>query len=372
MIAVGLVIGALGILWAILAVGGGGGTIFAIIFFLIIALPLVFGGLFVLSRAKQEEQAEAEIVERRRTLQSESLSRVQLADRLARQHDRLQSVLRAALPASNPTNRLLLEDALKRLEGVTAALRSASYERVGVFDTLAADASDAETVRSIDAALDSGTRALEEQVTDLTRALASGQPNTSLVSRLSGTISRLENATNERSRVLTSGEEKPLPTVAELLSGPRPTGVQEPEKFTQLKPNDALTYDGTDYVITGRLEWSEGGKTWYTYLLGGGPSESWLLVEQGGTQLGIMRPTQVPPDAGSDAVEVQGARWPLAERGTATVTVTGATGTRGGLFVGYRKYTGESNYLWVEEWDEGPKAMLGKPEHAENVELWIR
>ena len=372
MAAGGVLLGLLCLLWTFSSTGSTGGAIFGLAFVLIVSLPLIGGGVFMFLRGQQEEQQEQQVAARRRTLESESLSRAQLADRLARQRERLQAVLQAALPASNPTNRLLLEDALARLDGVAGALRRTSYERTGSFDALAADASDPETVRSIDATLETSTRTLEEQVTTLTQGLASNQLDAGLVNRLSGAISRMENATNERSRVLTAGEQKALPTPAELLRGIQPSGVNEPSKFTQLKPNDALTIDGEDYVVTGRLEWSEGATVWHSYLLGGGEGEVWLLSEQGGTRLAVMRPVPVPPAVGASTVAAEGAQWTLGDRGTATVSVSSASGSRGGLFVNYLRYEGAGGFLWVEEWDEGPKAMLGRQERADTIELWIR
>ncbi|MEJ7652083.1 MAG: DUF4178 domain-containing protein [Chloroflexia bacterium] len=256
---------------------------------------------------------------------------------------------------------------------MAGALRRSSYDRAGSFDALAADASDPETLRSIDATLDTGARSLEDQVSSLTRSLAAGAPDAALVARLSGTISRLENATNERSRVVTSGEQKALPTVAELLRGTQPSGVHEASRFTELKAGDALTYNLEDFVVSGRLEWTEGATAWYTYLLGGGEVETWLYVEQGGTILAVMRPTPIPEGATTDdAAVIEGVKWPLNKRGTATVTVEGADGRRGGLFVGYRRFEGTNAFLWLEEWDEGPKAMFGQPERAEMFDLWIK
>ncbi|MDQ3327664.1 MAG: DUF4178 domain-containing protein [Chloroflexota bacterium] len=372
MAAGGLLLGLICLLWVFSTASTAGAYIFGLGFVLIVSLPLLVGGAFLFLRGGQEEQREQQVDARRRTLESESLSRAELADRLARQRDRLQSVHQAALPASDPTNRLLLEDAIARLDGVAGALRRTSYERVGAFDALAADASDPDTVRSIDAALDSSSRTLEQQVSALTQSIASGQPDAAAVNRLGGTISRLENATNERSSVLTAGEQKSLPSVAELLRGTQPTGVPDAAGFTNLKPNDALSYESEDYVVTGKLAWSEGATEWQTYLLGGGTEPLWLFVEQGGTSLAIMRPVPVPADAGNATITIEGAAWTLGGRGTATVSVAGASGSRGGLFVGYQRYQGNGPFLWVEEWDEGPKAYLGQPERAENLELWIR
>jgi hypothetical protein len=372
MAAGGTLLGLICLLWTFSTAGTGGGQIFGLVFVLIVSLPLIAGGAFIFMRGQQEEAQERDVAQRRRTLESESLSRAEIADRLGRQRDRLQAVLQAALPAANPTNRLLLEDAMARLDGVAGAMRRTSYERMGSFESLAADESDPETVRSIDATLDAGARTLEQQVTQLVGSLGGGQPDPALVGRLAGTISRLENATNERSRVLTAGEQKALPTPAELLRGIQPSGVHEPGKFTELKSGDALSYEGEDYVVTGRLDWSEGARAWQTYLLGGGSEELWLMAEQGGTSLAVMRPTQPPPDAGGPSVTMDGAQWELSAQGTATVSVTGATGSRGGLFVGYRRYDGPNGFLWMEEWDEGPKAMLGRAERAEMFDLWIR
>ncbi len=368
----GLLLGLLCLLWTFSTAGSAGGRIFGLAFVLIITLPLLAGGVFLFLRGQQEEQQEQEIGARRRTLEAESLSRAELADRIERQRDRLRTVLQAALPASNPTNRLLLEDAIARLDGVAGALRRTAYDRLGSFDALAADRSDADTVGSIDAALDSSSRTLDDHVTSLTQSLAAGQPDPALVNRLSGTIARLENATNERSRTLTAGEQKALPTVAEVLRGVQPTGVHDAAQFTELKPNDALSYNGEDYVVSGRLEWAEGARVWYSYLLGAAESELWLLVEEGGTRLAMMSPVQAPTGVGGDNISMDGSQWTLGRRGTATVSVSGGTGSRGGLFVGYLRYDGPGSFLWVEEWDEGPKTMLGRPERAESIELWIR
>lgn len=373
MAAAGLVFGVLCLVWAITQIGTSGGALLASLLAIAIAIPLIVGGAYLFLRGGQEETQERQVAARRRTLESESLSRAELADRVGRQRDRLQAALQAALPASNPTSRLLLEDAIARLDGVAAALRRTSYDRVGAFDALAADASDAETVRSIDAALESSSRTLDQQVTTLLQGLGSGQPDPALVGRLGGTIARMENATNERAAVLTSGEQRALPSVAEVLrSGIQPVGVHDAPQFTRLKPNDALTFEGEDYVVTGKLQWTEGATEWFTYLLGGGQGELWLLVEQGGTQLAVMRPVQMPQDAGGQSLSLEGQEWILARRGTATVTVTGGSDSRGGLFVGYMRYDGPGGFVWIEEWDEGPKAMLGRPERAEMVDLWIR
>ncbi len=369
----GIVIGLFGLLWALTQPGSGGGRIFAAMFFVLIALPLLAGGAYLFMRGKQEEQFEQGVTQRRRTLESETLSRAQIADRIFDQRDRLQAVLASASASANPTSRLLLEDAMNRLNSIGNVLRRPSYERAGSFEALAADSSDPDTVRSIDATLDSGVRTLEQQVTDLVHSLGTSQPSGPLINRLTGTISRMENATNERTRVLTSGEQKALPTPAELLRGIQPTGTHEPGQFGELKPNDALTYEGEDYVVSGRLEWSEGATRWHSYLLGGGSGELWLFAEQGGTRLAIMRPVAVPPDAGAEYVSIDGVRYALTRQGTATVSVTGSTGSRGGLFVGYRRYDGpEGRFLWLEEWDEGPKAMLANQERAESFDLWIR
>lgn len=369
----GLLFGLLCVLWTFSTAGSTGGDIFGIGFALLIALPLVVGGIYLFTRGRQEEQFEREVGARRRTLESETLTRAQIAERIGDQRDRLQAALASAATASNPTSRLLLEDARARLDNLSDALRRTSYERTGSFEALAADASDPETVRSIDATLDQGVRALETQVTDLIHSLGAQAPAPQLISRLTGTISRLENATNERTRVLTAGEQKALPTPAELLRGVQATGTHEPGQFANLKPNDALSFEGEDYIVSGRLDWTEGATVWQTYLLGGGEGEVWLLAEQGGTGLAVLNPTALPPDAGAQTVSVEGTQYALANQGTATVSVTGATGTRGGLFVGYRRYSGPGGrFLWMEEWDEGPKALLGRQERPESFDLWVR
>lgn len=368
----GALLGLICLLWTFSTAGTSGGRLFGLAFVIILALPLIAGGVFLFRRGAQEELQEQQITSQRRVLESETLSRTQLADRAGRARDRLQSVLQAALPSGDPTSRLLLEDAVARLNGVQSALSRTAYDRVGAFEAVAADPTDRDTVRSIDAAVESSLNTLDGQLTELTSSLASGRPDPAVLARIGGAIARIENAVNQRSNALTSGEEKPLPTVDELLRGIQPSGAQEPQRFTELKPNDAVSLDGEDVLVTGRVEWRDGERAWYTYLLSGGESERWLLVESGGTRLASMEPAQLPAPNPDGSVTVGGASWPLTNRGTAAVTVTGAAGIRGGLFVGYRRYDGPDGFLWVEDWDEGTKAMLGTPERAENVELWIR
>lgn len=88
--------------------------------------------------------------------------------------------------------------------------------------------------------------------------------------------------------------------------------------------------------------------------------------------MAIMRPMDVQLHASEHTVTVEGVQWDLADRGVASVTVTGSGGRRGGFIVGYRRYVGPGGFLWVEEWDEGSRTMLGKLERPESFDLWIR
>lgn len=373
--ALGVVLGAVFLLLVFKASGSAAGVLLGLVLVVIIALPLIFGGVFLMMRARREDIESRDIQGRRRTLESESLSRAELADRVARQRSRLDSLVQSALPQSNPTNRLILEDAVARLGNLSQALRRTSYERVGAFDMLAEDASDAETVWSIDATLQSNMANLERQVTDLTTSISNGAPDNAAVSGLSRIIARMENAVNERARVLTTSDVKPLPTVSEVLRGIQPTGVSDPAKFTSLKPNDALSYNSEDYVVTGKVEWSESdGTVRYTFLLGGASEETWLLVENGGTELAILQTqaSTTAADHSSGSIQFRGKAWAKVADGTATVSVTGVTESRSGLFVSYRKYTSDGDVLWIEDWNEGTKVLMGHRERAENIELWIQ
>lgn len=304
-------------------------------------------------------------------LKTERLNRLQLSYRIALQEKRLERVLQATPPDS--TTRPRLEDALVRVRGVSSALERTAYDHRGIGDESLLDESDADTIRSIDAALESSAETLEHTLSNLAESSASGQPDSKLIDQLNGAISLLERATNERARVLiTPDDEAVLPTVSELLQGDQLGTGHESSQFTTLRPNDALSYEGEDYSVMGRFDWSQGARVWQTYVLNGGSEEVRLLVERGGTSLAIMRPMDVPLHASDHTVTVEGVQWDLADRGVASVTVTGSGGRRGGFIVGYRRYVGPGGFLWVEEWDEGSRTMLGKVERPESFDLWIR
>jgi len=142
--------------------------------------------------------------------------------------------------------------------------------------------------------------------------------------------------------------------------------------LTQLKLNDALTFEGADYLTTGKLAFNAAGKTFFAFRLADGARHSWLRV---GPDDAVLWCDEIalrvsPPFPAS--LEHDEQKFSRADAGTANVTVEGAGGSKRGA-VTYARYAGElGSVLWLEEYGGELRATLGRAIDATELKLYHR
>ncbi len=127
---------------------------------------------------------------------------------------------------------------------------------------------------------------------------------------------------------------QPVPRVDPLAGEP---AVYDPHK---IGVGDVVTYAGVDHVVRGSIVLEEGGSVWREHLLDGSSGRRWLSVEddEGALELTLWtrrEGTGLTPDGEvvlDDRVHRQ------IERGRATYTAEGTTGTPAAGSVDYADY----------------------------------
>jgi hypothetical protein len=139
-------------------------------------------------------------------------------------------------------------------------------------------------------------------------------------------------------------------------AGRRDPLAEDPGLFDvhKIGPGDIVTYAGIDHVVRGTISLSEGGMTWKEHLLDGSTGRRWLTVEddEGDLELTLwMRRegTNLVPEGDvilDDKVHRQ------IERGQATYTAEGTTGTPPSGTVDYADYAtaDKTGLIAFERW----------------------
>ncbi|WP_067970529.1 DUF4178 domain-containing protein [Nocardiopsis trehalosi] len=123
-----------------------------------------------------------------------------------------------------------------------------------------------------------------------------------------------------------------------------------------LKAGDMLDFGAERSWIRGTLRLSEGGSTWAEHFLEVEGGRRWLSVEQDpDVQMALWtsRPDlDLTPH--SDTLELEGVRYRLVERGTASYRSEGTTGLRAEGGMDYADYEGpDGRHLSFERFDHG-------------------
>ncbi|GAA3725408.1 DUF4178 domain-containing protein [Salinactinospora qingdaonensis] len=149
-----------------------------------------------------------------------------------------------------------------------------------------------------------------------------------------------------------SAPKDPFAGVAEIHGDP-----------TTLKAGDMLDFGTERSWIRGTLRLSEGGSVWAEHFLEVDEGRRWLSVEEDPDVQMVLwtgRPElELTPH--SDTIELEGVRYRLVERGTATYRSEGTTGLRSQGGMDYADYEGpDGKHLAFERFDHGGwEASLG-------------
>jgi hypothetical protein len=201
------------------------------------------------------------------------------------------------------------------------------------------------------------------------------------VRRLEEAIALLATHVGEREALLGRGRGAAAMAPQELLAAA--TQLRRPlARPLDLRVEDAVTHEGTDYLVRAVLTYFAGGRTWRSYQLRDGGQERWLEVRAAGADVAWYEPR---PDletlaAGAgETLEAGGRMFRQVEAGTATVDLESAAGRRDGIFVEYRRYAagnrgddGGAERLVLERWPDGLRVLAGRQVAPEDFRLWTR
>ena len=354
LIAAGAVLGGVMLLWVLVMLGDGrmtpGGAVFGLFLVAVLGLPLIGGGLYVLSRGKREAVEAAEFSAQRRTLEADRLFRAEQARELGQLARRVDAVggAEAGLVAN-------------RLRDLVHDLENPSYDSAAWYEAVEIGRADHDLLRRYDDLLTDGVRLIAEQVGRLEQDQAA-------MPELRRTIQAWERDHARRSDLL-RGRRGSSVAPTDVLGAE--AGRSSTEVLTALKPGDALSRDGIDYLVETSVSYFAGGRTSWLHRLVAEQAEGWLYLGPGGLNLAWLTPTEVALDPGAPSFVHEGASCRLEESGLADARVRSRGGQEAGGSVSTWRYVCDDGHLlWVERWPDRTRAYSGRPISPGDLEIW--
>ncbi|MFQ6058569.1 MAG: DUF4178 domain-containing protein [Anaerolineae bacterium] len=316
--------------------------------------------------------------QRERRREADKRLRMELARRYDEQRGRLGD-LQAQLVREGQLEALDdLERAVMKLQRFIDRLRTASYGYAGWFDAPTIQEEELDQLYTFDQSLAEGVGQVAQGIDGLASALEKGKEIGEVLSRLTATLDGLNTRFDQRRELLSRGKKLPPTDLLKVLEPPPPPSPAE-GPMAALRPKDALTYAGTDYLIIGKITYAAREGRWYAYLLQDEGPRRWLRV--GDRELAIYDevnlPLTTPPfdrlrTAPPETIEVEGESFEQVGHSSATATVEGPTGRRRGRVESWRYASASGEWLLVERWGEEVRVSRGQAIDAEELQLWPR
>lgn len=353
LIVLGAVLGVLVLAWLVVNAGTGdlqaGGFVLGLIILAVLALPPIGAG-FVLMRRAAAEQAEQERFERRRrVLEADQMFRTTMARdlrqferRLAEQSDRLPTVVRAGA----------------RLRDLVDDVEQVGYDQATWHDAVELEDEDLDALRRYDDLLQQGLRRIDAETDGLPAS----------ADALLASVQQWEETLAQRQDLLLRGKRALTAAPGELLAA-RP--AKRAGDVTALKPSDAVSIAGDDFLVELSVTYFGNGKTWWLHRVRGGPNERWLYVGPEGLTLVPAQALEVPGDPRSEMIRYKGSACRPTDQGEATVTISSLDGTQEGIAVQYWRFAcPDGSQLTVEHWPDEQRAYVGKPAKSGDIEVF--
>lgn len=307
--------------------------------------------------------------ERRRD--ADRILRERLTNQYNAQRDRLTRIQQDAVRGNQLALVSDLESANQQLSRFISRLRVAPTGYAGWFDAAQIQEADLDLIYQFDASLANGVDELSGVLDGLQNAVREKQDAGKAYYALRDELDTLNQRLDAREEFVARGK-RPAPSASPLGAlkdkpAPVPVGANP---YEQLKINDAISYDKTDYLVAGRITYSVAAGKFYAYLLRDRDNQKWLrvgpnneLVVADEVQFGV--PSPLP-----EALSYAGKNYTLAEQGAANVQVEGASGNQAGS-VNYHRYSGDGGArLYVEDWGAEVRVQAGNVVDPFEVKLY--
>jgi len=314
-----------------------------------------------------------EAKERRRDM--DKYTRGQLSAKYDELHTSLARV-RAKAPLENAVD---LENLDQKLLRLIARFQTAPRGYAGWFDATQIVEEDLDALTQFDAALASGVPQLKTALDKVAAALKAKEGVDDAIGACAETLDALNAQFDQREQFLATGK-KPSLTILPSKPAESPLGALEAKKappaeltaLANLKMNDAVTFDKTDYIVAGKITYTVAAGSFWAFLLQDGGQKRWLRVGPGGEiavcqeiKLRVLSPLP-------DSLTYDSRTYTRGDSGQANVSVEGAGGVKRGS-VNYARYTADDgNRLWVEDFGTGTRVMQGQTIDASELKTYRR
>lgn len=283
-----------------------------------------------------------------------------LADRLGRFAARLADERRLDAIAA-------VDTPLGRLRGFLDRVRTATYGYAPIFANDDVDAGVLDQIAAFDSALADQMPAVESGIARLEAADPDSTDFRSAADDLTASIQLLSDRFTKRGEVIHAG--KPLPE-KDMLGLLGPATPDQPPVVWRLQIGDAISHEGEDYSIIGRVtaEMSQGSRR--AYQLRGGDDRQWL--EASATHDGPLfwlSETTVDIDGSPAVVTVEGRDYALQLQTMARGQVEGRQGADE-QSMRYVEYTAGDRALHIYNWGAQHLALEGVAIDARDIELY--
>lgn len=307
--------------------------------------------------------------ERRRD--ADRILRERLTGQYNAQRDHLTRIQQDAVRANQLALVSDLESANQQLSRFISRLRVAPTGYAGWFDVAQIQEADLDLIYQFDATLTNGVDELDAALDSLQNAVRANQDTGSAYYGLRDQLDALNQRLDAREEFVARGK-RPSPSASPLgalkdKQVPAPAGANP---YEQLKLNDALSFDKTDYLVAGRVTYSIASGKFYAYLLRDRDAQKWLRVGPN-NELAIADEVQFSvPSPLPDTLSYNGKTYTAAEKGAANVQVEGASGNQTGA-VNYTRYSADGGArLYVEDWGAEVRVQAGNVIDPFEVKLY--
>ncbi len=298
-----------------------------------------------------------------------------LRERLASQYNAQRDLLTRIQQDAVRGNQLALvsdlESANQQLSRFISRVRVAPSGYAGWFDVAQIQEADLDLIYQFDATLANGVEELQSALDRLQKAVRAKESIDGAYYGLRDQLDALNQRLDARDEFVSKGK-RPSPAASPLgalkdKQVPAPVGANP---FEQLKLNDAISFDKTDYLVTGRVVYAVASGNFYAYLLRDRDNQKWLRVGPA-NELAVASEVQFGvPAPLPESISYNRKNYTLAEQGAANVQVEGASGNKTGA-VNYHRYNADGGArLYVEDWGTEVRVQAGSVVDPFEVKLY--
>lgn len=353
----GGVLGALVLVWLVVNAAGGqlqaGGFVFGVIILAVLALPPIGAGYYLLRRSAVEQAEQARFERRRQVLDADQIFRTAIARDLKQLQRRLDEA-----PDRGPT----LVRASSRVRDLIDDVEQVGYDQASWHDAVQLEDEDIDALRQYDDVLSSSLRRLSS---DADAAIdGQGAAHGGLIAA----IQQWDDTLAQRQDLLLRGKRAAAAAPGELLRARTATRTAD---ITALRPKDAVSYQGDDFLVEVSVTYFSGGKTWWLHRIRGGADERWLYVAPEGLSSAVLQTIDPPGDPRSEMIRYKGSACRPTDSGEASATIDSADGKQEGIAVQYWRFAcPDGSILTVEHWPDEQRAYVGKTTKAGDLEVF--